>query len=212
MHANNLFSRLIVLVERQPDVAQCFAYELTPQPSSLFKDSMMRKPDKASLGRLLCKESIIDVPNTSTVYVLDGGSLLHRVKWPKEMTYIELIGLYLRYVKSNFGSQVTVVFDGYDNGPSTKDHEHDRRANFNCAPQILVSEAHTIHSNQSAFLSNNVNKSQFITLLGQHLMSDGHRIIQSVADADTDIVQAAIRLATDTSVTVVAGDTDIIIL
>jgi len=31
-------------------------------------------------------------------------------------------------VTHNYGSNVTVVFDGYTSGPSTKDHEHIRRA------------------------------------------------------------------------------------
>jgi len=49
-------------------------------------------------------------------------------------------------------------------------------------------------------------------LFGQHLTSNGYRVIQSVADANTDIVQAALHLATVRSVTVIADDTDIIIL
>ena len=42
----NLFHRL---AERTSNLHECFSYELTPYPMSLFKDGQMRKPDKASL-------------------------------------------------------------------------------------------------------------------------------------------------------------------
>ena len=50
-------------------------------------------------------------------------------------------------------------------------------------------------------------------MLRSSLEADGHSVIQSHCDADMDIVSAALRLATQrNSVTVVANDTDILVL
>ena len=125
MHSTHLFNRLIVLVERTNEMALYFSYELTPLPASLFKDNFMRKPDKASLGKILFKNSQVESLPTS-VFVLDGGSLLHKVKWPKLISYMDVVRLYATYVNKNYGSGCHIVFDGYESGPSNKDHEHDR--------------------------------------------------------------------------------------
>jgi hypothetical protein len=42
MDTNSLFHRLVVLSQCLEDVATCFELELTPYPTSLFKDSFMR--------------------------------------------------------------------------------------------------------------------------------------------------------------------------
>jgi hypothetical protein len=47
--AANLFHRLIIIGERTESVRDGFSYELTPYPMSLFKCSVMRKPDKPAL-------------------------------------------------------------------------------------------------------------------------------------------------------------------
>ena len=58
-----------------------------------------------------------------------------------------------------------------------------------------------------------MNKVQFINLLSHYLRLDGHAVIQSESDADTQIVSAAIALASDGKHTTVnADDTDILVL
>ena len=114
MHTTHLFERLILLVERSPDIGVAFEYELTPMPASLFKDSFMWKPCKATLGRILrAKAGEGAAAESSQQYVVDGGLLLHRVQWPKQMTYQDLINSYRTYVSRHFPGNVTVVFDGY---------------------------------------------------------------------------------------------------
>ena len=72
-----LFSRLILLVEREEETTPCFKHELTNYPLSLFKDGMMRSGNKASLRNYLTK----GIPNanlpTEIVQVIDGGALLY---------------------------------------------------------------------------------------------------------------------------------------
>ena len=63
------------------------------------------------------------------------------------------------------------------------------------------------------FLSNNGNKIQFIRLLTEELQKDGHTVINCDGEADTYIVDAALDIICgNNTVTVIAEDTDILIL
>ena len=100
-------------MERQTDMAMYFSYELTAVPASLFKDDMMRKPDKSALGRRISQDAHVDKPALlQNSYVLDGGALLHHVRWLKNATYSHIIEQYVSYVERHYGSCVSLVFDG----------------------------------------------------------------------------------------------------
>ena len=75
-----LFSRLLILAEKSNDVKYYFNYELTPVPTSLFKDQKMRKINKADLSNHLIANITYeeDIPKNA-LYVLDGGALLHQM-------------------------------------------------------------------------------------------------------------------------------------
>ena len=45
-----LFNRLSALAGREENVSKYFEFELTPYPMSLFKDGLLRKPDRPVLG------------------------------------------------------------------------------------------------------------------------------------------------------------------
>ena len=60
------------------------------------------------------------------VYVIDGGALLHLVQWLSNTTYSGVIKQYREYLLVTFGP-CTVIFDVYDNGPSTKDMKYQVR-------------------------------------------------------------------------------------
>lgn len=68
--------------------------------------------------------------------------------------------------------------------------------------------------NQKVFLKNEQNKSQFISFLSNELRREGHDVRNSLGDADTQIVSAALEYAEDNNedVVVVAADTDILVL
>ena len=85
------------------------------------------------------------------------------------------------------------VFDGYEQGPSIKDHEHRRRAKKTCA-NIVFHQDMEAYTNQQVFLSNEKNKSQLISLLSNYLEDNGHIVHHSVGDADTLIVQCALEI------------------
>ena len=60
-------------------------------------------------------------------YILDRGALLFKVFWRKGIPYNDICTLYINYVIKHYGGGTIVVFDGYGNGPSTKDITHIRR-------------------------------------------------------------------------------------
>lgn len=63
--------------------------------------------------------------NSYSITVIDGGSLVYRVRWLKGATFSEVAKAYIQYVKSNYTAPI-VIFDGYGLA-TTKDHEHNRR-------------------------------------------------------------------------------------
>ena len=68
-------------------------------------------------------------------FVLDGGSLLHRLKWTKGQTYEAIAKEYAEFAKRKFGN-LLVRFDGYDETPSIKDDTHRRRKKNTAFPMI----------------------------------------------------------------------------
>jgi 5'-3' exonuclease len=209
-----LFSRILVILQRSPDIEHFFSYELTAVPASLFKDVSLRKANKALLAKEMTKNirTEISTSNGVIVSVVDGGWLLHRVKWQQNGVYAETLQRYVKYTLEHFGQKAFVVFDGYCTGPTTKDHEHDRRS-LKAAPDIVFDESMPVYSNQSAFLANECNKKIFVTFLIHHLQAAGCIVYQAKNDADTLIVNTALQIAKQNQpVTVVANDTDVLVL
>ena len=145
--------------------------------------------------------------------VLDGGALLHKVVWRPNSSYKEMIQQYRSYVKNKYGI-CTIVFDGYGYGPSTKDHEHQRRIhNSKKSPEITIDASNTAYDRPTAFLSNESNNAQFVDLLSQHLASDVHTVKKSDGDADTLIMSSAVDVTCmNVPVVVFADDTDILVM
>eukprot|EP00795_Rhopilema_esculentum_P016688 gene16688-8134_t len=74
-----LFSRLSALANFQSNITENFCYELTLEPTSLFKQGMMRKSTKAVLRNHLLGTENATIPTTNDVCVVDGDALLHKV-------------------------------------------------------------------------------------------------------------------------------------
>ena len=93
-----LFTRLVAVAQREKeDVEEFFSFELTQEPMSLFKKGLMRKPDKPALRRAVMKEEKVgkrdQLPNDAC-FVIDGGALLHRVRWIKDALFDEICHAY----------------------------------------------------------------------------------------------------------------------
>lgn len=119
---HTLFHRLILAGERFGRLQECFAYELTPYPLSLFKAGIMQKPDKPSLYRDFAKGMTNALKPANLTYVIDGGYMLQKVHWFPAMNVSGVLTLFCNYVKA-FGVATTVVFDGYSTGPTVKNQD-----------------------------------------------------------------------------------------
>jgi len=106
-------------------------YAPSLQPS-LRPGTFFEKVDKPQLAQairdhatdLSSKAVINSVPETDC-YMLDGGSLLHRLPWKTGDSYGAIAESYVDFTVRHYG-QATVVFDGYSEGPSIKDNTHQR--------------------------------------------------------------------------------------
>ena len=121
-----LFQRLtLIATGGQYDNPQSFfKFEMCSFPPALFDSSLLprqaNKPALADAIWAISKTNQTAGPTGNVHFVLDGGALLHRVLWPRNITYDAICSLYVQYVERRYG-KATVVFDGYENGPSTKD-------------------------------------------------------------------------------------------
>ena len=214
-----LFQRLIKVAEINPDsIENVFAFEMCSVPASLFDTSgLPRKANKSALASLLWKEAKLmdeELPSQIMSYVFDGGSLLHLVPWSRGLTYNQLAQCYVQFVlKKCKGQKCTVVFDGYSNGPTTKDAAHQMRTKH-CitskdtafAGDMLVTES------KERFLANQQNKQRFIHHLCEFLLKEGIQAENAIGDADRLIVKTALEQARHCHTVVIGEDTDLLIL
>ena len=115
-----------------------------------------------------------DTSYVSSVYILDGEALLCKIKWIPNSTVHNVILQFSHYVRFKYGL-CCVVFDGYDEKPSIKDHEHQRRSR-NTSSYVKVDLHNQISCSQKALLKNSKNRAKFIELLSNYLSNDGHDI------------------------------------
>ena len=107
-----IFQRISLNLKNQEDMKNYLQYELAPFPLSLFDENGMRKTAKSSFYENFECLSPIPQINANDIYVLDGGSLLHRVVWQRNILVKEIINKYVRYVEQQYKKAI-IEFDGY---------------------------------------------------------------------------------------------------
>ena len=111
-----------------------FSDEWGSYPPAIFETPiLLRKADKSKIveairNHIKQQEAQSNLENEGAAqcdinYVLDGGSLLHRVCWEKDCSYQDIANANAKLVASYYGPAI-IVFDGYMSGPSTKDNAH----------------------------------------------------------------------------------------
>ena len=60
-----MFMRLMAIMHQEGYVGDHFRHELTPEPSALFKDGLMRKPNKVALRNYILDKVKPEEVNTS---------------------------------------------------------------------------------------------------------------------------------------------------
>ena len=145
-----LFQRFLVVSNSTPiKINEVVKFEVCSYPPAIFESlEVLRKANKPQITEEIVKmisksNGSEDIANNSRQqidqYVLDGGSLLHRVKWLKNVPYKDIIKSYCDFVLKNYKSAI-VVFDGYKEQPSTKDVTHFRRNKKPVSKQINFSK------------------------------------------------------------------------
>lgn len=210
-----LFQRLSIIATggRFENPKSLLKYGMCSYPPALFDTSLLpRKANKPALADAIWT----DVKNTSTEvtgnvhFVLDGGALIHRVSWPRGFTYDAIYSVYVQCVIQRYG-KATVVFDGYQNGPSTEDCTHQRRTSLS-TPTVAFDSSMVAKVKKEEFLANKVNKQKFILHLGERLQQSGCTVNRAAGDADLLIAQTAIQSARSLSTVLVGDDTDLLVL
>ena len=157
VNTQQLFNRIICVENEPHKLKECFKFELAPRPPSLFDEVSLRKGIKSSLVKAFLPEESINIPDDCT-YIVDGGHLLHSVKWPRPATYGEILNCYISYIQSHFRDRCVVVFDGYPDQATIKCCEQQRRAARRTSAAIQPQENNFTTTTQAEFLSNNRNK------------------------------------------------------
>lgn len=96
------FQRLITIIESCPerfDLKVLFHYELCSIPPSLFEPSgFLRESMKAEFAKTLLQYDDISHDTKGTSYVIDGGSLLHKIPLAKNESFEQICQRYVDYV------------------------------------------------------------------------------------------------------------------
>ena len=197
------------------------SYELCLYPMSLFEGKgLLRQADKPQLAEAIRNyvktKSDSGVQQTVPVTehnVLDGGSLLHRLKWEEGSTYCSIADNYASFTVENYG-RATVVFDDYEVGPSTKDCAHQRRSRKFNINKVNITEA-TIFSGKKDFLSNEANEQALIQLIMERMKQKGcDADVENEAEGDADVetAKAAISMSAFRLTSLIGEDTDLVLL
>lgn len=213
-----LFQRLLIVAQwGELSLLDTMEYELCPYPPALFESKdTLRKADKPALAdaiHSLDKQDDAnkdDVPKTDH-YVLDGGSLLHRLNWKNGDTYGSIAANYATFTVKQYG-KATVVFDGYSDRPTIKDNTHKRRGHNNNNPKVNLTATSIFSGKKEDFLAGDSNKQAIVDLIAERLEKSGCKVVKCEGDADVDIAKAAVKQSRETSTTLIGEDTDLLVL
>ena len=143
-----------------------------------------------------CSTYRTDIPaKQGTSYVIDGGALLHRVHWVKDMKFHDIANQYVCYMRRNYVS-VSIIFDGYDDEMSIKSSEHVRCSALNgSTPNIKISEHNQNLYSKECFLLNINNKKELILVLSNSFKADSQDVFVCKGDANSKIASTALEFA-----------------
>ena len=100
---NLLFQRLAALSNGEDAKKDIFSFELCSFPASLFESALLpRLAHKAALAEHLwtllsdqnVKDTKFELSEEFIRFVIDGGALLHKLTWLKNVSYNSLCSLY----------------------------------------------------------------------------------------------------------------------
>ena len=168
-----LFQRFLVVTNSgELSMEEIMKYELSTFPPAIFEGrNFLRKAEKPQLANAIydhANDVVLDCLPKTDRYVLDGGSLLHRIPWTRGDSYGKIAQIYADFTIQQYGSATTVVFDGYEEVPSIKDNTHQRRGH-NIHPVVSFNAETVFSGKKEEFLSRDVNKKRLIQIISDKL-------------------------------------------
>ncbi|XP_026482212.1 uncharacterized protein LOC113389378 [Ctenocephalides felis] len=92
-----IFQRMCIAKTSETKLETFLSNELAPFPLSLFNEEGMRKCAKSSMYKAF-KQVSEDINFGDTIYVIDGGYLLHRVIWHRGDSFSSICDNYVAFV------------------------------------------------------------------------------------------------------------------
>ncbi|GFR96725.1 hypothetical protein ElyMa_004459100 [Elysia marginata] len=105
-----------------------------------------------------------------------------------------------------------IVYDRYNNGPSTKDATHLRRSCGVVGPTIKFNPEMVCNARKEHLRGNPKNKQAFVQYLGDVLKKNGCQVLHAEGDADTLIVNTSVTCAVNVTTVVIGENTDLLVL
>ncbi|KAJ8896091.1 hypothetical protein PR048_001433 [Dryococelus australis] len=144
---------------------------------------------------------------------MDGGFLLHIVKWNVGTKYSSICEQYVSYLINHYGTNYAVVFYGYEDVNSTKHAEQKYRGTSKTSVDVNFYENMLTTVQQENFLANEKNKTKLIELLVETLTARGIEVSTATRDTDGSIVRWGLNKVTShSSVVVIGEDVDLLVL
>ena len=177
-------------------------------PPAIFEALSANKPALADAIWVLMPKYVVE-PTGQSQYVLDGGSLVHRIPWQRGTTYNDICRQYTNYVTIRYGYAI-IMFDGYQEELSTNDCAHEPHPDERAGPTVDFARDMAIKSKKK--------KTYFPTRtttsdsLGQSLEHVGCETRHVNGSADVLIVDTPVQSAMSCETTLVGDDTDMLVL
>ena len=176
----------------------------------------MRAAQKANLADAIwntgeCSAKELKKPNNCS-FVIDGGSLIQKLPWEIGLSFGKIIDRYVASVKRIDAIFITVVFDGYLAGLSTKDAVQLKRTKIIFYSKVILTEKAPFISKKVTFFANYESKQCFIEILSKTMQENGIITKYAYSDADVLIVKTAIQSAFKVQTVFLGDDTDLLVL
>ena len=111
----------------------------------------------------------------------------------------------------NYGPYTTIVFDGYEEGPSIKDNTHQRRGR-NVHHVVSFTAQTELSGKKEEFLSRDTNKQRLIQMISDQLRERDCTVVNAHGNADMDIVKMAVETSLQHTTTLIGEYTDLLVL
>ena len=137
-----------------------------------------------------------------------GGAFLHKIRWSGCATFQDVCEQYVKYIKRKYVI-CAIVFNGYHNCLSTKDHEHIPRSTKQSNTEVHCMKLMKHSIKQDVFLANGAYESRF--MLSNNLCGASNKVVECKGDADMQIVKFVVETDISVNVNVAADDTDVVL-